>query len=64
MRWNKIMVVTDPDESCPECGDEMVFRKVRTDGLIGDGDEVYCCRCGYETSLSVDENGSHWLQWL
>lgn len=54
--------ITDPYESCPECGDDMAMKTQPRDGLIGDGDDVICPSCGYKTALSVDEEGNSWLQ--
>lgn len=44
-------------EDCPECGAEIVGPKP-----FYDGDPVQCSECDYETGISVNEDGSHYLQ--
>jgi len=50
------MTKTWIEEECPDCGDEMYCK-----GEILDGSQVYC-DCGYETGISIDEEGNSWLQ--
>lgn len=51
---------TDIDQY-PECGDDLV---IYTDAKIGcyDGDPVRCVSCGFESGMSVDEDGNAWVQ--
>ena len=46
------------NESCPECGGAMTSADVE----FYDGELVICEICEYECGISVDEDGSHWLQ--
>ena len=45
-----------PNESCPECGDDISIRD-NGDGRIYDGDEFRCCQCRFTGYLTVDEDG-------
>lgn len=42
---------------CPECGSAM-----EAESPVYDGDTATCEDCGYTAGVSVDEDGSMWLQ--
>lgn len=45
------------EEDCPRCGAEM-----EAELEFGDGDLATCAECGFKSGISVDEDGSYWLQ--
>lgn len=54
-KWRPYM-----SEDCPVCSWELEV--YATYGDFTDGDPVKCTECGYQTTLSVDEDGDMWLQ--
>lgn len=47
-------------ECCPKCGDDMYAKS--SDGKFYDGDSCRCFSCENIETVSVDEDGNHWLQ--
>ena len=50
------------DESCPNCGDSIEVKTALTDGGFYDGDDCRCSGCNFNSCMSVDEDGSSWIQ--
>lgn len=44
-------------EDCPECGGEMLGPNP-----FYDGDLVHCGECGFQTGITVNDDGTHYLQ--
>lgn len=58
-----------PYDHCPNCGDGLQAftdsNEIDTDGspLFYDGDDIRCVKqCGYESCISVGEDGDCWVQ--
>jgi hypothetical protein len=49
-------------DSCPECGGGMEVFTSAPEGSCYDGDTAKCMDCGLRTGISVDEDGTSWLQ--
>lgn len=49
-------------EQCPWCGNDLM---ICTDAPVDeafDGDDVRCVECSFESGMTVDEDGSAWVQ--
>ena len=50
------------DESCPTCGDSIEVNTALATGGFFDGDACRCMSCDFKSVMSVDEDGSSWIQ--
>ncbi len=49
-------------EDCPNCGGSVQVLTTADAGYCHDGDNVRCTDCGFRGGMSVDEDGSAWVQ--
>jgi hypothetical protein len=49
-------------ESCPECGSDIEVMTIADEGFCYDGDSCRCVECDFKSGMSVDEDGSAWIQ--
>lgn len=49
-------------ECCPECGSDLEVLSSDPDDTFYDGDEVRCNECDFRSAVSVDEDGTFWVQ--
>ncbi len=50
-------------DSCDKCGDDLyIMTSCREGGLVFDGDEAYCHKCGLVgTVVQEEEDGISWI---
>lgn len=49
-------------ESCNMCSGTLQAYTEEPDGFFRDGDKVRCTDCTFSSMVSVDEDGSAWVQ--